>query len=104
MTYRMPKMSRLALGAAAGMLCLFLNDNPTSTAQSGLITRADARVGRPATPGSVAGVARRTTRRGAAAAGAAAVGAGVYYGTRGYRGSGCYQTRNAYGQLVTVCP
>jgi hypothetical protein len=28
-----------------------------------VITSAEARVGRPATPGSVAGVARRTTRR-----------------------------------------
>jgi hypothetical protein len=28
-----------------------------------VITNAEARVGRPATPGSVAGVARRTTRR-----------------------------------------
>ena len=39
---------------------------------------AEARVGRPATPASVAGVARRTTRRavvGGAAVGAAAVGA-----------------------------
>jgi hypothetical protein len=39
---------------------------------------AEARVGRPATPASVAGVARRTTRRtvgGAAAVGGAAVGA-----------------------------
>jgi len=42
------------------------------------IQSADARVGRPATPGSVAGVARRQTRRavvGGAAVGAAAVGA-----------------------------
>ncbi len=46
------------------------------------VEQAQARVGRPATPGSVAGVARRTTRRtvrrtavgvGAAAAGAAVV-------------------------------
>lgn len=29
----------------------------------GVISTAEARVGRPATPGSVAGVARRTTRR-----------------------------------------
>jgi hypothetical protein len=28
-----------------------------------IVTNAEARVGRPATPGSVAGVARRTTRR-----------------------------------------
>jgi hypothetical protein len=42
------------------------------------IESAQARVGRPATPVSVAGVARRTTRRavvGGAAVGAAAVGA-----------------------------
>jgi len=41
--------------------------------------RAEARVGRPLTPVSVAGVARRTTRRsvvGGAAAGGAAVGTG----------------------------
>jgi hypothetical protein len=41
---------------------------------------AEARVGRPATPASVAGVARRTTRRavvGGAAVGAATVGAAV---------------------------
>jgi hypothetical protein len=45
------------------------------------VSAADARVGRPLTPGSVAGVNRRVNRRayyGAAAAGAAAVGAGVY--------------------------
>jgi len=33
------------------------------TVVSVAVDRADARVGRPATPGSVAGVARRTTRR-----------------------------------------
>lgn len=44
------------------------------------IQSAQARVGRPATPVSVAGVARRTTRRavvGGAAVGAAAAGAAV---------------------------
>ena len=44
------------------------------------IQSAEARVGRPATPVSVAGVARRTTRRavvGGAAVGAAAAGAAV---------------------------
>jgi hypothetical protein len=45
------------------------------------IDSAEARVGRPLTPGSVAGVNRRVNRRayyGAAAVGAAAVGAGAY--------------------------
>ena len=44
------------------------------------IDSAEARVGRPATPMSVAGVARRTTRR--AVVGGAAAGA-AYYGSGG---------------------
>jgi hypothetical protein len=56
------------------------------------LDRADARVGRPLTPGSLAGVNRRVNRRayrgayyGAAAAGAAAAyGVGSYYGSYGY--------------------
>jgi hypothetical protein len=47
---------------------------------------ADARVGRPLTPGSVAGVNRRVHRRAAYGA-AAAYGAGSYYA---YGGSGYY--------------
>lgn len=100
-----PKFSRIALTAVAAMACLFINDNWSSTKQSSLTSQAEARVGRPATPGSVAGVARRTTRRGAVVGGAA-VGAGAYYGTYGtggYYGNGCRQIRNSYGQLVTVC-
>ena len=42
----------------------FLEIEPVSIVLTGsLNTDAQARVGRPATPGSVAGVARRTTRR-----------------------------------------
>ncbi len=98
MTTRTCRLSRLALAAAAGALCLFVNDNISLTQPSSLVTQADARVGRPMTPGSVAGVARRTTRRavvGGAIVGGAAVGG--YYG--GYN-TGCYQ--DAYGS--TVCP
>src|ERR1700755_2791345 len=63
MTTRAFKLSRLALAATAGMVCLSINDNLSSSQQSGLIMQADARVGRPLTAGSVAGVARRTGRR-----------------------------------------
>jgi hypothetical protein len=56
------------------------------------VTSADARIGRPATPMSYAGAARRTARRGAAAAGAA------------YYGSGCYQAVDEYGRVYTQCP
>lgn len=67
-----------------------------------LISTAEARVGRPATPMSYAGVARRTTRRAVAygtAAGAAAA-AGTYY----YSAPGCQQVVNSYGQIVYRCP
>ena len=74
-------------------MCLFVNDNLSVTGQSNLITQANAVIGRPRTPGSVAGVARRTTRRAVrrgvivgAAAGAAAVGADAYYGGAPYDG------------------
>jgi hypothetical protein len=65
------------------------------------LSSAEARVGRPLTPMSYAGVARRTTRRavvatGAAAAGAAAVGA--YAVT-----PGCAQVTDAYGRVYTKC-
>ncbi|HEX4553830.1 MAG TPA: hypothetical protein VH249_07585 [Xanthobacteraceae bacterium] len=77
-------------------MCLFANDNISFTQPTSLITQADARVGRPMTPRSVAGVARRTTRR--AVVGGAVVGAAA---TGYYRGYGrCYRDR--YGALV--CP
>ena len=79
----------VSLTAAAGFVVLFANDNLLSP-QSSLISQADARVGRPLTPGSVAGVARRSDRRayrrGAVAAGAV-VGTGAYYGAGSYYGS-----------------
>ncbi len=90
------KASRWAVGAAVGIACLFISDNASLKPGSGLITQANARVGRPVTPGSVAGVARRTTRRAVVGGAAAGAAAGAYYGG----GGGCY--RDAYG--VSVCP
>jgi len=87
------RMLVVSLTAAAGFAVLFANDNLLSTQQSNLMAQANARVGRPLTPGSVAGVARRTDRRayrrGAVAAGAA-VGAGAYYGAAAYSGAAPY--------------
>ena len=57
------------------------------------VASAQERVGRPATPASVAGVARRQTRRGlhrAGVAGAAAVGTAAAIGTAAYNGVGYY--------------
>jgi len=46
------------------LIATFLDFDPLSVVLFGsLNNEAEARVGRPATPGSVAGVARRTTRR-----------------------------------------
>jgi len=87
----------------AGVAALSWSDAPFAPG-SGFVTRAEARIGRPLTPMSYAGVARRTTRRayyGAAAgavAGAAAVGAYGYYST-----SGCAQVVDAYGRVVNRC-
>lgn len=73
------------------------------------IESAQARVGRPLTPVSVAGVARRQTRRaayGAAVVGAGAVAAAGYYGATApysygsgpyaYYGGQDYATRNGF--------
>ena len=88
---------RFALAAAAGIACLFINDNTSSTQRSSLISQADARIGRPGTPLSVAGVARRHYRRAAVGAGVVGAGlaAGAYYG--GYGTSGYYGAYAAGG-------
>ncbi len=91
---------RSALALLAGSLGLFWSGDAAVSSGS-LISQAEARIGRPATPMSYAGVARRTTRRSVAygaAAGAAA--AGTYY----YAAPGCRQVVNSYGQIVYRCP
>jgi len=85
----------LALAAAAGVL--FGNENASWVTPLALVSQADARIGRPLTPMSYAGVARRTTRR-AVAAGAAA---GAYYGAPT---AACVQAVDAYGRVYTRCP
>jgi hypothetical protein len=51
-------------GIAAITLAVLLGDTFGSMAPfASFVSEAQARIGRPATPGSVAGVARRTTRR-----------------------------------------
>ena len=63
---------------AAAFVCGFGSFESAQDSLALSIQSAEARVGRPATPGSVAGVARRQTRRavvGGAAVGAATVGA-----------------------------
>ncbi|NGO53849.1 hypothetical protein [Allomesorhizobium camelthorni] len=70
-----------------------------------LVSDAEARVGRPATPGSVAGVARRTTRcviRRGAYIGAIPTGCpyGSYYGYNLYYCGGVYYQKSGGGYVV----
>jgi len=88
------RILHVALAALAGFVVLFAHDGMTPTSRDTLLATADARVGRPATPMSYAGVARRTARRGAYVAGAAAGAAAA---------SGCYQAVDAYGRVYTRC-
>jgi hypothetical protein len=95
------QMRFAALAVLAGGAALFWSSDMPGPSGS-FISQAEARVGRPATPLSYAGVARRTTRRAVAygtAAGAAAA-AGTYY----YAAPGCQQVVNSYGQIVYRCP
>jgi hypothetical protein len=71
--------------------------NGSAELKRGLVSTSEARVGRPLTPMSYAGVARRTTRR-AVYGTAAAAAAGAYVAT-----PGCVQVTNAYGQVITRC-
>ena len=81
MKFSVPRTLTLASIAFVAATMLSIVPSTNGTLSLG-VEGAQARVGRPATPGSVAGVARRTTRRtvrrtavgvGAAAAGAAVV-------------------------------
>jgi hypothetical protein len=107
-------MKQVSLGKAAIAVSVFACATMLTfdwTEQKGLslsVESAQARVGRPLTPVSVAGVARRQGRR--AAVGAGVVGAGVaaagyygatapYYGGGGpyaYYGGQDYATRNGF--------
>ena len=81
-----------AMALAAGLGGLLFSDQKPSQ----LVSAAEAVIGRPVTPMSYAGVARRTTRR-AAAVGAATVGAAAI------ATPACVQVTDAYGRIVTRC-
>jgi hypothetical protein len=93
MTHSTRKLTAIALAAVAGIFCLFTSEEFLLARSDRLVTDAQARIGRPLTPLSYAGVARRTTRR--------AVGAGVTVGAT--VGRGCVQVVDAYGRIVTRC-
>jgi hypothetical protein len=67
---------------------------------TGFVSKAEARIGRPLTPMSYAGVARRTTRR-AVVGTAVVVGGAVAVGA--YAAPACGQVVDAYGRVYTQC-
>ena len=94
----MPRAFLLAGTAAIFAGTLFWNGE--ISLKNGLVSTSEARIGRPLTPMSYAGVARRTTRRAVYGTAAAAAAAGAtYYAAR----PGCVQVTNSYGQVITRC-
>ena len=97
---------RLSFATIIGGAALFWGGQFPLDGQSSLVSSAEARVGRPLTPMSYAGVARRTTRRavvGGAVVGGAAVAAGAYYAAPVVVAPACSQVVDVYGRVATVC-
>ena len=92
------KTALIAVAVMTFSACLLWNGKVG--VEHGLVSASEARIGRPLTPMSYAGVARRTTRRAVygTAAATAAVAAGAYAAR-----PGCVQATNAYGQVMTRC-
>lgn len=103
MTRTKIRLLPIALATVAGVGCLFVSEHVSPTNPGSLVTEAHAIIGRPLTPMSYAGVARRTTARamtygayGAAVAAPVVVAPAVVAPV-------CGQVVNVYGQIVTVC-
>jgi hypothetical protein len=90
---------RVALAVIAGAGCLFVSEKLSLTKPGAFVSEAHAIIGRPLTPLSYAGVARRTTAR---AYGAYGYGAPVVVAPM-VVAPVCVQVVNAYGQIATVC-
>jgi hypothetical protein len=95
------RIARWVLACFVGAGCLLIGDNPRPAATGSMWSQAQAVIGRPLTPLSYAGVARRTTRR------AVAAGAAVGVATRPAYAAptvGCVQAVDAYGRVYWRCP
>jgi hypothetical protein len=98
---------RCAIALVAGAGCLLVNEQAILRQSGSLVTNAEARIGRPLTPLSYAGVARRTTRR----AVAVGVAAGAVYAAPVVVAPApvvvapgrCVQAVDPYGRVYTRC-
>lgn len=103
MTPKLPRIAALALGLVAGLAAL--PADMAALRSGSLIAKAEAVVGRPLTPMSYAGVARRTPYYHPAPVVVVPPPVVVrppvvVVAPR----PGCYQVVNAYGQLTWRCP
>ena len=97
-----PSLIRISMATVVGGAALLWSGQLPLDSTSSLVSSAEARIGRPLTPMSYAGVARRTTRRAVAvgaAAGAAYYGAPVVVAPS----PGCVQQVDPYGRVYTRC-
>jgi hypothetical protein len=97
------KSASAVAAAAVSTLVMGLSDTGLRLHEISL-SRAEAIIGRPLTPMSYAGVARRTTRRAVVGGAAVAGAAGAYYAAPVYGAPGCAQVVDAYGRIVYRCP
>jgi hypothetical protein len=95
------RITTALLATGAAVFALSWSGGPPS-AERGFMSRAEAIRGRPATPMSYAGVARRTTGRAVAYGAAAGVAVGAAAAAT-YPPGGCVQVVDAYGRVVTRC-
>jgi hypothetical protein len=93
-------MIRLVLGLGVGAVCLLIGEPGSLTGSTSFVAQANAVIGRPLTPVSYAGVARRTTRR--AVVGGAVVGGAVVVAPVVVVPA-CVQAVDVYGRIYTRC-
>jgi hypothetical protein len=108
------KIIRLAVALVGGTACLMVGEAGSMKGSGSLVSQANAIIGRPLTPMSYAGVARRTTRRtvvGGAVVGGAVVGGAVAVAPAPVIVAPapvvvvptCVQAVDVYGRIYTRC-
>jgi hypothetical protein len=95
------KLAKITLGLVVFTGAFVCDDRVASPHATAFVPVANARIGRPLTPLSYAGVARRTTRRAVAAR--AAVPPPTTVVVAAPTTQTCVDTRNADGSITRVC-
>jgi hypothetical protein len=96
-------LSRLSVATVIGGAAFLWSGQLTLNPAASLVSSAEARIGRPLTPMSYAGVARRTTRRAVAVGVAAGAAYAAPVVVAPMVAPVCAQAVDVYGRVVTVC-